>query len=54
MAGNGKNGDNYAAATEVWTFSLASDSIKTEPVNTTYISLNNNTNQSGGTLHYRQ
>jgi hypothetical protein len=43
-----RNGDNYAATTEVWTFSLASDSIKSEPVNTIYISLNNNnTNQSG-------
>jgi hypothetical protein len=43
-----RNGDNYAAATEVWTFSLASDSIKSEPVNTIYISLNNdNANQSG-------
>jgi hypothetical protein len=36
-----KNGDNYAAATEVWTFSLATDSAKSEPVNISYISLNN-------------
>ncbi|HEX6431135.1 MAG TPA: hypothetical protein VF008_25770 [Niastella sp.] len=42
-----RNGDNYAAATEVWTFSLAADSAKKEPVYTTYISLNNNSNQSG-------
>ena len=37
-----RNGMNYAAATEVWTFSIAKDSTKTEPVSVSYILLKNN------------
>ena len=45
-----RNGDNYAAATEVWTFSLAADSTKSESTSVSYISLNNNASETG--IHY--
>jgi hypothetical protein len=41
------NGDNYAAATEVWTFSLAADSTQSVPTAVAYISLSNNANGTG-------
>jgi hypothetical protein len=37
-----RNGDNYAAATETWTFSIAGDSTKTNAVSASYIAINNN------------
>ena len=41
------NGDNYAAATEVWTFSLASDSTQSVSADAAYISLSSNANGTG-------
>jgi hypothetical protein len=41
------NGDNYAAATEVWTFSVAADATKSEPTDIAYISLSSNATGSG-------
>jgi hypothetical protein len=41
------NGDNYAAATEVWTFSLAADSTQSVPADVAYISLSDNANGTG-------
>ena len=41
------NGDNYAAATEVWTFSVAGDSTHSLPTDDAYISLSNNANGTG-------
>jgi hypothetical protein len=45
-----RNGDNYAAATEAWTFSIAGDSAKKEVVSTSYISIGRNASESG--VHY--
>jgi len=42
-----RNGDNYAAATEAWTFSVAADSTKKNVVNTSFISIGRNVNESG-------
>lgn len=41
------NGESYAAATEVWSFSLAADSTKSESTDVAYISLSNNGNATG-------
>jgi len=37
-----RNGENYATATETWTFSIATDSTKTNAISASYIALNNN------------
>ena len=42
-----RNGENYAAATEAWTFSIAADSTKKDVVNTSFISIGRNANESG-------
>jgi hypothetical protein len=42
-----KSGFNYAAATEVWTFTIAKDSAKVEMKSSSYILLKNNRNEAG-------
>ncbi len=42
-----RNGDNYATATEAWTFTIAGDSTKTNPVSISYIALNKNHGEQG-------
>ncbi|HEX7905254.1 MAG TPA: hypothetical protein VF487_15385 [Chitinophagaceae bacterium] len=42
-----RNGLNYAATTDVWTFSIAKDSAKTEAINDAYVLLRNNSDESG-------
>ncbi|THU30778.1 hypothetical protein FAM09_29705 [Niastella caeni] len=46
-----RNGLNYAAPTEVWTFSVAKDSAKTATTAVAYVSLSNN-NLNGQGVHY--
>jgi hypothetical protein len=41
-----RNGDNYASATEVWTFTFGSDSLKKEEDQFNYLLLNGNGNKS--------
>ncbi|THU30757.1 hypothetical protein FAM09_29600 [Niastella caeni] len=45
-----RNGDNYVAATETWTFTIAGDSTKTIPSSTSYIAIGKNPNEQG--FHY--
>jgi hypothetical protein len=45
-----KNGDTYAAATEVWTFTIAGDSTKKEENQASYISINGDGSQSGAQI----
>ena len=42
-----RNGATYAAATEVWTFSIAGDSTKRETTSNSYILLNKNAAEAG-------
>jgi hypothetical protein len=42
-----RNGLNYSAATEVWTFSLGNDSTKVQLMNTSYIQLKNDRSGTG-------
>jgi hypothetical protein len=44
-----RNGDNYASATEVWTFTIGKDSVKKEESQDGYISIN--TNGNGADMH---
>jgi hypothetical protein len=45
-----RNGENYATATETWTFSVAADSTKTDAVSTSYIAISKNPAEQG--MHY--
>lgn len=42
-----RNGENYAVATEVWTFSIAEDSLTTQTENASYILLKDKNEQAG-------
>lgn len=42
-----RNGLNYAAMTDIWTFSIAKDSSKIETTNDFYVLVKNNINESG-------
>lgn len=45
-----RNGDNYATATEAWTFTIAADSTKINPVSLSYIAVSKNPAEQG--VHY--